>query len=228
MKRRRRKLTLLFALAATVAAPAAFATPEEDFGRVFRDWRADGDIQPCRFTVTELENARREATDFPDFEVYGPGFTAEVDRELARHGRGSCRGVDNPPLEQRLDSPLFGVRIIRVRPRGRARRESLTLKNFGTRSVNLRRASLRDKSGKRIRFPRRGFRLKAGRKVRVVTGCPRRRPRPRRPVKRRGKLYGCKVKQVWNDRSDVARLKDRKGVTVSQRGYGRFKRFPRF
>lgn len=214
---------------AAFAAPIAFAqTPEEDFGNVFRDWRADGDIKPCGFTAGQLRNARREASESPDFETYSTGFIPEVDAELARHARGSCRGVDNPPIDVREASPLFGVRIIRVRPRGRARRESLTLKNFGSRSVNLRRASLRDKAGKRIRFPRRGFRLRPGKRVRVVTGCPRRRPRPRRAVKRRGKLYGCRVSQLWNDRSDVSRLKDRNGLTVSQRGYGRFKRFPRF
>jgi hypothetical protein len=227
LKRRRRKLILMFALAAALVAPAAFATSEEDFGNVFRDWRADGDIRPCRWTVEELRNARREALDYPDFEAYGAGFVPEIDRELARWRRRSCRGVDRP-TEAREESALLGVRIIRVRPRGRARRESLTLKNFSDRRVNLRRATLRDKSGKRIRFPRRGFRLRPGRRVRVVTGCPRRRPRPRRPVRRGRKLYGCKRGQVWNDRNDVARLKDRNGVTVSQRGYGRYRRFPRF
>jgi hypothetical protein len=208
----------LLALAGAVAVPGAGAAPSDDLFAVFSDWRRDGDVTACRFSRAQLVSARSRIT--PDVDAYAPSLREEVNREIARWDAGGCgRGGDasrSVPLLARL-------RIVRIRPRGR-RTESVTIKNTGRRTANLRRASLRDRAGHRIRFRRR-LRLRGGSSLRVVTGCPRGR---RRAFRRRSRYFACRRSQLWNARGDVARLYNSRGRIVSQRGYGRFRRARRF
>jgi Lamin Tail Domain/Right handed beta helix region/Bacterial TSP3 repeat len=112
------------------------------------------------------------------------------------------------------------LRIVGLRPRGKARRESVTIANVSRRAVDLRGHSLRDRSGRRIRFRQR-LRLRPGVRLRVVTGCPARR---REAFRRRTRFYACRKRELWNDSGDVVHLLDTTGRLLSRRGYGRFRR----
>jgi hypothetical protein len=90
--------------------------------------------------------------------------------------------------------------------------------------VSLKGLSLRDRTGKRVRLPRR--KLGRGRKLRVITGCLGKR---KRPVRRKGRFYACRKRgQLWNDKGDVVKIVDRSGKVLAQRGYKRFRGVPRF
>jgi hypothetical protein len=73
------------------AAASAQAGPSADYSAVKRDWRKDGRITPCRFSVPELQHASNLAgannedgyTTLPD----------AIDRELGRWNSGGCRKV---------------------------------------------------------------------------------------------------------------------------------------
>ena len=59
----------------------------------------------------------------------------------------------------------------------------------------------------------------------MYSGCA----KGRRKAHRRGsKLYACLRRSVWDDRGDVVKIVDRRGVTVAQRGYGTRRRVVRF
>ncbi len=114
------------------------------------------------------------------------------------------------------------MRITRIRPRG-GLWESVTIRNSGSRGVNIGRATLRDRRGNRIRIPR-GTRLGARISLRVITGCAR---GSRRAVRRGSRLYACRRSPLWDDRGDVVKVVDTRGTVVAQRGYGRLRSFVR-
>lgn len=205
--------------AALCVVPFAHAGPQEDFNAVYADWQPDGDVTACRFTRQQLVNARNVAAGAGDF-TYDQRFSNEVSVEINRIDAGGCPAGATGGA----GSPLTALRIARIRPRGGPGRESVTIRNAGRRSTSLRGASLRDRSGNRIRF-RRSVRLRARRSLRVVTGCARGR---RRAVRRGSRFFACKRRQLWNDRGDVVKLVDSRRRVVAQRGYGRYRRVPRF
>lgn len=203
-----------------VAAPAAPAAPADDFRAVFADWQRDQDVTACRFTRTQLANARSAAGG--DVDGYAPGFREEVSRELRRRAGGGCRGVA-PPSSQRGRSALRRVRIVRISPKG-GLAESVTIRNSGSRSVDLAGAGLRDRSGARLRFAR-GTKLRGRRSLRVVTACT---TGGSRPLRRGSTLFACRRKELWDDAGDVVKLVDSRGTVVAQRGYGTLRRMVRF
>lgn len=209
---------------AAVPAPAGSAAPADDYRAVFDDWRGDQDVTACRFSRTRLANARDVARSVGDPDSYAPGFREEVERELARHAKGGCRGVaPEPPESQRARSPLRRVRIVRVLARGGSG-ESVTIRNSGSRRVSLAQASLRDLRGARLQLPR-GTMLHGRRSLRVVTGCAR---GASRPVRRGPSLFACRRRGLWDDRGDVVKLVDPSGIVVAQSGYGTLRRMARF
>jgi hypothetical protein len=200
----------------------AAAAPADDYQAVFRDWQPDQDITICRFSRTQLVNARDVARTIADFESYAPGFNEELARELARHDSGGCRGVAVPPSKaQRNRSRLRSVRIVGVRPKGGAR-ESVTIRNAGRRAVSLRGATLRDRSGHRLRL---SGKLGGRRSLRVFTGCAAGR---RSPARIGSRLFACRSGRLWDDRGDVVKLVDSRGVVVAQRGFGTLRPVARF
>ena len=218
---RRKAIAALVAVAgALLAATGAHATPGADHEAVFRDWQPDHDVTPCRFTRAQLVNAREIASANPDFETYSPGFRDEVGRELARHATGGCRGVA-APSGARLRSRLRSVRIVAIKPKGGAR-ESVTIRNAGRAAVSLKGASLRDRGGRRVRL--RG-RLAGRQSLTVVSGCA---PGRRGPARVGSRLFACRRGTLWDDRGDVVRVFDSRGVVVAQRGYGTMRAVVRF
>ena len=211
-------------LAAILLLPGAnaLAAPADDYNAVLSDWRGDQDITACRYTRTQLVNARNVAGTVPDFDTYAPGFREELAQEIARHDRGGCRGVSpQTPASRRMRSHLRAVRITAVRPRGGSR-ESVTIRNTGRGAVRLRGATLRDRSGKRLRL---SGRLAGRRTLRVLTGCAGAR---RRPARLGAQLFACRRGLLWDDRGDVVKLVDARGTVVAQRGYGTLRAVARF
>ena len=165
---RLRNLVLLVLAIAAVGVPSAFADAEADFQAVYRDWRTDNVITACRFTRDQLLNARREADKTPDLDMYAPGFRDAVTREIRRWDTGGCKGATPGGGDSGRDkSAIGGLRVKKIRPRGR---ESVVLKNVGKKTAVLRGATLRDRSGNRLRFPRKA-KIRPGRSIRVFTAC---------------------------------------------------------
>jgi hypothetical protein len=206
-------------LGAALIAPSATAGPNEDAAAVRADYAGDQNITACRFTRQQLVNARNAIT--PTDEQYNPGYGDEIAVEIRRWDTGGCPSSGGGVEGVTQRSARF--KVVTIRARGR-RRESVTIRNVGGRTGNLRRYSLRDRAGNRIRF-RRSLRLRRGRRLRVVTGCFRNR---RRAVRRGARLYACKRRPLWNDGGDVVRLVNPRGRVVSQRGFRRFRGVRRF
>jgi hypothetical protein len=192
-------------------APGAAAGPAEDYNAVARDYQDDGDITACRFTQTQLGNVRSQIP--PDVDAYAPGFRSEINKEINRWQSGGCPGGGGA-------SKTLDVRIVKVRSKGK---ESVTIKNVGNVKVNLRRYTLRDRSGHKLRF--KTTRLKVGRKLRVFTGCAKGHTKAFRKGSR---YYGCKKRELWDDAGDVVKLFTPGGHKLSQRGYKAFATVPRF
>lgn len=205
-----RTLALLACLvAACAAAPAASATTsEQDFEAVYGDWQPDRRITPCRFAQARLERALAVSHTNPDL-AYS-GFPEAVEAEIARWRSGRCSRL------ARERSPLAAVRIMRVRGRGRAARETVVLRNAGRTAVRLDGARLRSARGRQVTLPR-GVRLAPRRSVTVTIGCPAGR---RRAGARGARAWACSRRELLADAGDVVRLLDRSGVVVSQRGFG--------
>ena len=214
-------LAALFTTALLLPASSSVAAPVDDFRAVFDDWRPDGRITQCRFTRAQLGNAATVSGGF-DSNYYAPGFREELGREIARQDSGSCRGIAPNSPAARRQSALRRLRIGTIRPRG-GLKESVIIRNSGSRSVSLRRATLRDRSGRRLKLG--SGRLGARRSLRVFTGCAKGR---RKAFRRGSRLYACQRRTVWNDRGDVVRIVDSRRVVVAQRGYGRYRRVARF
>jgi hypothetical protein len=211
-------LALLVSMGA--ALPAA-ATPQSDFDAVYGDWRKDLVITPCAWSQAQLENAYGIANSNPDFQ-YETEFVDDTRAEINRWKSGACAGVK--PLAARKRSPLFGVRIVKVRGKGAAARETVTIRNTTRKSKSFRRASLTNLEGKGFYFPPR-FRLARGRTAVVHVACAQ--GKKRQSFTRRA-VWLCSRRQMFSDRGDLARLADGKLTVVSQRGYGTQKRRPVF
>jgi hypothetical protein len=211
--KKRSALWLLPVFLCAFSALPAFAGEQEDFRAVYDDWRPDKDVTACAFSQRQLENARKVASENPEF-TYLTEFTDEVDREIARWKARGCAGV--APVAQRKKSPLSGARIVRVAGKGRAAREWVKVRNTTKKTLVFRGASLRNSKRSRARFPR-TFKLKRGKTGLVRVACAAKR---KRAYARGTKVWLCRRKPLFADRGDAARLADAKGTLVSQRGFG--------
>lgn len=231
------RIALALAALVLLAFPAvASAGPAEDFAAVFGDWRPDGDIDPCRWSQAQLENTVF-VTAFVSDLAYSD-FPAEVARELGRWKQGRCApnptGADSPggagtgnaqviparppSPSARAESPIGGLRIVRVGIRGTARREYVRIVNTGRRTARLAGATIRNGRRVRLRLPR-NLTIRAGRAVTVHVRCAR---GTRRAVVRGSRVYACSSRRsLFADRGDIAQLADRSGTVISQRGSGR-------
>jgi hypothetical protein len=211
--KKRNALWLLPAFLFAFSALPAYAGEQQDFQAVYDDWKPDKDVTACAFTQRQLENARKVASENPEF-TYLTEFTDEVDREIARWKAGRCAGVS--PVVKRKVSALKGARIVKVSGKGGAAREWVRVKNTTKKTLAFAGATLRSSKRSRARFPR-AFKLKRGKTALVRVGCAAGRKR----ASAKGlKVWLCRRKPLFADRGDAARLADAKGTFVSQRGYG--------
>ncbi len=192
------------ALLAAVLAPAAAASPASDLAAVIKDYGSDADIASCRFTLGQLESARSAIGN--DINTYAPALKVEINREITRWKDGGCKGKANA---------AFDVRIVKIQHKGGAKKESVTLKNFGAKAINLRGFVLSDYAKHKIKFKKTS--IKAGKTLKVVTGCRR---GSKRAVRKGSTYYGCRTKQFWENSGDVAGLFSTGGTLVSVKSYG--------
>ena len=188
----RRLIAAACAAASLALSAAAGASPAGDFYAVYAAWNADGPFPHCKFAKSRLQNAVAQAAQVPELATYSPTFPSDVKFEIAFIDAGGCRGISRPPSAARLRrSALRRVTIVGIHPRGR---ETIVLKNSGRRPVRLTGATLRDRSGHRVRLHG------------VLRG-------------RRARQFASRG--VWDDGGDVVKLVDRRRLVVRQRGYGR-------
>jgi hypothetical protein len=201
--RSRVQLALAAVLAVAVLAPSAAASPAADLAAVIRDYSNDQRITPCRFTQAQLQAARSRISD--DVETYAKGIGVALAREVKRWQDRGCAG-------KRRGADL---RIVAVKPSGGARTESVTIKNFGSKTVDLRGYALRDATDHTLKLP--ATKLRKGRKLVVVTGC---RSGQRRAVRRGSRYFACRKTPFWDDAGDVVELLGPGGGLLSQKRYG--------
>jgi hypothetical protein len=193
---------LIAVLAAAVLAPvAASGSAAADLAAMTRDYTRDQRITPCRFTKHQLEGARGKIGQ--DIASYAAGIGRAIAREIKRWKDGGCAGRH-----------AVRVRIVAVAPRGAARAESVTIKNIGSKTVNLRGYALRDADDHTLRFG--ATKLAKGRSLRVVTGC---RSGHRSAVRRGSRYYACRTTAFWDDTGDVVQLLGPGGGLLSQKRY---------
>jgi hypothetical protein len=197
------RCALVALLAAVLVAPAAGASPASDSAAVLKDYGHDRKITKCRFKQSQLKNARAQIT--PDVDTYAPGFRTEVNRELKRWKDGGCKKKRG----------AVDVRIVRVRAAGGVRAESVTLRNYGSKAVNLSRYVLRDASDHTIRFQSTTLRKRG--QLRVFTGC---RSGHRGALRKGSSYYACRTKAFWDDTGDVVELDGPTGGQLSLKKYG--------
>jgi hypothetical protein len=191
-------------LVVVMLVPAAGASPEADNTAIVKDFARDRMITPCLFSQGQLENARSLLT--VDADAYTPGLRDALNREVKRWRDGDCKGK----LPAGVD-----VRIVKVRAKGGPAKESVTLKNFGRKTVNLRRYVLRDAADHAIRFKK--TTIKPRRSLVVVTGCRR---GHKAAVRKGTRYYACRKTQFWDDAGDLVELVNPKGALVSKKRYG--------
>ncbi|MDX6717878.1 MAG: hypothetical protein QOJ63_132 [Solirubrobacteraceae bacterium] len=197
------RCALVALLAAIALAPAAGASPASDSAAVIKDYGHDRNITSCRFKQSQLKNALAGIT--PDVDTYAPGFRKEVNAELKRWKDGGCKKKRG----------AIDVRIVAIKARGGAKSESVTLRNYGSKTVNLSRYVLRDASDHTIRLGK--TTLKKHARLRVVTGCR----TGRRSAFRKGSTYyACRGTEFWNDAGDVVELDAPTGGLLSRKKYG--------
>ena len=104
--------------------------------------------------------------------------------------------------------------IVKVQPKGGARKESVTIRNRSRKTINLKGYALRDAGDHTLKF--RTTKLKAGRSLRAVTGC---RKGSRKAGRRGTRYYFCRSKQVWDDAGDTVELLGPGGGLLASRTY---------
>ena len=200
-----RRLQLAFAavLGAAVLAPGvAGGSPAADLASITRDYTRDGRITACRFTQGQLEGARSKIGE--DIASYAAGIAVAIAREIKRWKDGGCAGKRR----------AVRLRIIAVSAGGGANVEYVTIKNSGSKTVNLHNYALRDGDDHTLKF--RATKLKKGARLRVVTGCH----KGRNGAVRRGtRYYACRKTQFWDDAGDLVELLAPGGGLLSQKRY---------
>jgi len=204
--RRSFKPVVIAVLAVAAFAPAAAASPSADLTAIGRDYSTGRDITPCRFTRAQLEGARSLVNG--DVETYAAGLGAAIDREIKRWRDGGC-------TPKQTETAAGGkLRIVSVQPKGGARAESVTIRNDGLTTIDLRGYALRDAGDHTLKF--RSTKLRKGATLRVITGC-------RRGTKKAGRrgtrYYVCRSKQVWDDAGDTVELLGRGGGLLATKIY---------
>ncbi len=215
------RIAAAVAVVAGLAAVPALASPQTDFNNVYGDWKPDLVITPCRWSQAELESAYSVANGNPDFQ-YETEFVDDTRAEINRWKSGGCAGVQ--PESVRKKSALFGARIVKVRGKGGAARETVTIRNGTKKTLSFRKASVTNLKGKGFYFPAR-FKLKRGRTVVVHVSCAKGKRRQSFTART---VWLCGTRGLFRDRGDLARLSDSKLLVVSQRGFGTERRRPVF
>lgn len=82
---------------ATLGALAPAATAQDPFRAIVDDWRADGQIDPCKYTADQL-NATLNLPG--DVEQYAPGLIEQIQAALQTQAAGGCDRSEPQPAEE--------------------------------------------------------------------------------------------------------------------------------
>ena len=197
------QLAIAAVLVAAVLAPTAAGSPAGDLRSVLRDYSRDEKITPCRFTQGQLESARGQISE--DIEIYAKGVRGAIRREVKRWKNGGCKG---------RGAAANKLRIVAIDAAGGPRKESVTIRNTGRRTVRLRGFALRDAADHTLKF--RATKLAPGRRLKVVTGC---RKGHSSAFRRGSRYYACRKNEVWDDAGDVVELLGRGGGLLAKKTY---------
>ena len=185
-------------------APSAAGSPAGDLQSILRDYSRDEKITPCRFTQGQLKSARAQISE--DVEAYAKGIRGAIARETRRWRDGACKGKAGAAGK---------LRIATIKAAGGPPGESVTIRNTSRKAVQLRGFALRDAADHIVRL--RSAKLKAGRRLTVITGCRRGHGSP---VRRGSRYYACRKTEVWDDAGDVVELLGRGGGLLARKTYG--------
>jgi len=194
-------------LVGAVVVPGVGASPQSDFNAVIKDYTSDRNVTPCLFSQAQLESARSQLG--VDANAYSPGLGAAISREIKRFKDGGCTA-------KRVAAARGGdVRIVKIKSKGAARSETVTLRNYSKKTVNLRGYVLRDAADHAIKFKK--TTLKSKRSLVVVTGC---RKGTKKAVRKGTRYYACRSTEFWDDAGDIVELVSPKGGLLSRKSYG--------
>src|SRR4051812_49870007 len=76
---------LLIVAALAVVAPNAYA---DAFDTIFKDFKSDGQIDPCKYSAAELKKAKKGVP--PDIEQYAPDFPDALRAAIEARAKGQC------------------------------------------------------------------------------------------------------------------------------------------
>src|SRR5947209_13974870 len=79
-----RAIALAVAALALVASSAQAST----FDNIFKDFKADGKIDPCRYSASDLAKAKKAVP--PDIEQYAPDFPDALQAAIEARAKGAC------------------------------------------------------------------------------------------------------------------------------------------
>ncbi|HWH43605.1 MAG TPA: hypothetical protein VNT32_02640 [Thermoleophilaceae bacterium] len=88
-----RKLLLALIALALVPAPASADT----FDRIYDDYKADGEIDACRYSDDDLRRAEGQVP--PDIDQYAPDFVEQLARARQKRASGGCDPKPKPRKE---------------------------------------------------------------------------------------------------------------------------------
>ena len=199
----RAQLAVAAAFVAAVLAPIAAGSPAGDLQSVLRDYSRDERITPCRFTQGQLESARSQISE--DVETYAKGVRGAIVREVKRWKKGGCKG---------RGAAASKLRIVAIDAAGGPRKESVTIRNTGRKTIRLRGFALRDAADHTLKF--RSTKLAPGRRLQVITGCRR---GHQRALRRGSRYYVCRKNEVWDDAGDTVELLGRGGGLLARKTY---------
>src|SRR3954464_12063857 len=76
---------LVVVAALAVVVPSAHAA---GFDAIFKDFKSDGEIDPCRYSASELAKAKKDVP--PDIEQYAPDFPDALQAAIEARAKGAC------------------------------------------------------------------------------------------------------------------------------------------
>src|SRR4051794_28424282 len=76
---------ILIVAALAVAAPSAHA---DAFDTIFKDFKSDGQVDPCKYTAAQLQKARKDVP--PDIEQYAPDFPDALQAAIEARAKDQC------------------------------------------------------------------------------------------------------------------------------------------
>src|SRR3954447_23980324 len=83
---------IVIVAALAVSAPSAYA---DAFDTIFKDFKSDGQIDPCKYSAAELQKAKKNVP--PDIEQYAPDFPDALQAAIEARAKGSCNKKQGTP-----------------------------------------------------------------------------------------------------------------------------------